>query len=63
MLGALSLTPTQMIISVTVLCMSFPCIATFVVLAKELGARSLFKATLIMLTASLGVGAILNLIL
>ena len=63
MLGALSLTPKQMIISVTVLCMSFPCIATFVVLAKELGARSLFKATLIMLTASLGVGAILNLVL
>jgi len=63
MLGALSLTPKQMIVSVTVLCMSFPCIATFVVLAKELGARSLFKATLIMLTVSLGVGAILNLIL
>ena len=63
MLGALSLAPKQMVISVTILCMSFPCIATFVVLARELGGRSLAKATLIMLISSLGVGVALNLLL
>jgi len=63
MLGALDLTPKQLVISVTVLAMSFPCIATFVVLAKELGVKGLLKSVSIMVATSLVVGAILNVIL
>ena len=63
MLGALPLTAKQMVISVTLLCMSFPCIATFVVLARELGVKGLAKSTAIMLAASLIVGVALNLVL
>lgn len=63
MLGAIELTPSQLVISVTVLAMSFPCIATFVVLAREIGVAGLMKAFGIMLTASLLVGMALNVIL
>ena len=45
------------------LAMSFPCIATFVVLAKELNVSGLLKSMAIMLTATLAVGAAFNLIL
>jgi ferrous iron transport protein B len=63
MLGALNLTPKQLVISVTVLAMSFPCIATFVVLARELGVEGLLKSIAIMVLSSLGVGGLLNLVL
>jgi ferrous iron transport protein B len=63
MLGALPLSTKQTIISVTLLCMSFPCIATFVVLARELGPKGLIKSTMIMLAASLITGITLNIIL
>ena len=63
MLGALDMTPHQLVISVTVLAMSFPCIATFVVLAREIGVAGLLKAFAIMLISSLAVGIGLNLIL
>jgi ferrous iron transport protein B len=63
MLGALDLTPKQLVISVTVLAMSFPCIATFVVLARELGVTGLLKSIVIMALSSLGVGGLLNLLL
>jgi ferrous iron transport protein B len=60
MLMPLGLSPKQLFIAATLLAMSFPCIATFAVLFKELGFRYLVKATLIMITVSLIVGAILN---
>ena len=63
MLGALELTPKQLIISVTVLAMSFPCIATFIVLARELGLKALCQSILIMVVSSFAVGVALNLIL
>jgi len=63
MLGALELTPKQLVVSVTVLAMSFPCIATFVILAKELGPKDMGKSILIMLISSLLVGTLLNVIL
>jgi ferrous iron transport protein B len=63
MLGALQMTPHQLVISVTVLAMSFPCIATFVVLAREIGVSGLLKAFGIMLISSLAVGICLNAIL
>ena len=63
MLGTLDLSVKQLIISVTVLAVSFPCIATFTVLAKELGIRDLIKSTSIMLASMLLVGGALNLLL
>jgi len=63
MLGTLGLTAKQLVVSSTILAMFFPCVATFVLLARELGARDLLKATGIMLAAVLIMGALQNLIL
>lgn len=46
-----------------VLAMSFPCVATFAILARELGIKDILKATGIMIAAALVVGSLLNLIL
>jgi ferrous iron transport protein B len=43
--------------------MFFPCIATFIVLLKELGLTGLLKSTLVMVIAALLTGGLLNLIL
>jgi len=43
--------------------MSFPCVATFVILGKELGARGLLKSVVTMAFSALLAGAMLNLIL
>lgn len=61
MLVPLHLSPKQLFISVSLLAVSFPCIATFVVLLKELGVRYFLKAILLMLGVGLVVGIILNL--
>ncbi len=50
-------------VGAVVLAMFFPCIATFVVLLRELGVVNMLKAVGIMLAASLITGGILNLIL
>ena len=63
MLGTMNLTAGQLTVAVTVLAMFFPCIATFVVLWKELGWADLGKSVLLMLASSLVVGAILNVFL
>ena len=63
MLAPLALTAKQLVISSTVLAMFFPCVATFVVLARELGARDLLKAVGIMIAAALIMGSLQNLIL
>jgi ferrous iron transport protein B len=63
MLAPLGLTAEQLVISTTVLAMSFPCVATFVILTRELGARDMLKATGIMIAAALIVGSVQNLIL
>jgi ferrous iron transport protein B len=63
MLAPLGLTVKQLIIACVVLTMSFPCIATFAVLLKELGILDMLKAALIMLGSALAVGGLLNLIL
>jgi ferrous iron transport protein B len=62
MLAPLALTAKQLVISSTVLAMFFPCVATFVILARELGARDLAKATGIMVAAALIVGSLQNLV-
>ncbi len=63
MLLPLGLDMGQLIVASVVLTMYFPCVATFVVLFKELGAKDLIKATTIMIVSSLLVGGILNVLL
>lgn len=63
MLGALSLSANQLVVGSVVLAMFFPCIASFVVLARELRLKGILAATGIMIAASLVVGSLLNLIL
>jgi len=63
MLAPLGMTVKQLVIGSTTLAMFFPCIATFVVLFKELGVLDTVKSIGIMVTTAIGVGALLNLIL
>jgi ferrous iron transport protein B len=63
MLAPLALTSEQLVVGTVVLAMFFPCIATFVVLLRELGAVAMLKAAAIMLVVALSVGGLLNLIL
>lgn len=63
MLGTLGLTAKQLTVAVTALAMFFPCIATFIVLLKELGTIDTLKSIGIMLISSLLVGGLLNAIL
>jgi ferrous iron transport protein B len=63
MLVPLALSAKQLFIAATLLAVTFPCVATFIVLWKELGFKSLVKSTLIMLSVSIIAGAILNLLI
>jgi len=63
MLVPLALSMKEMIIASVVLTMYFPCVATFIVMFKELGLKDLIKSTLIMMFSTLIVAASLNLIL
>ena len=63
MLAPLALSNEQLVVGSVVLAMFFPCIATFVVLLKELGVINMLKSAGIMITTALLVGWILNLAL
>jgi ferrous iron transport protein B len=63
MFAPLALTNKQLVIGSVVLAMFFPCVATFVVLFRELGARGGLKSIAVMLSAVTLVGGALNLIL
>jgi len=63
MLAPLALSSEQLVVGCVVLAMFFPCIATFVVLLRELGVTGMLKSAGIMVTAALLVGGLLNLIL
>jgi len=60
MLMPLGLTANQLFIGATLLAISFPCVASFVVLAKELGLSGLIKSVLIMAGISIIVGSMLH---
>lgn len=60
MLVPLGLTADQLVVATVTLSMTFPCIATFVVLWKELGARDTVKSLGIMLLTAFAAGGILN---
>jgi len=57
------LSANQLVVGSVVLAMFFPCMATFVVLLRELGVVNMLKATGIMIVTALLVGGALNLIL
>lgn len=59
----LGMTPQQLTISCVILCTYFPCVATFVVLIRELGVMAMLKATGLMIVVTVAVGVVLNLIL
>ncbi len=63
MLGGLDLTANQLVVGSVVLAMFFPCIASFVVLGRELGLKGLLGSIIVMLVATVTVGSLLNLIL
>lgn len=63
MLVPLSLSAGQMVVGSVVLAMFFPCIATFAVMARELGVVDMLKATGVMLAASFIIGGLLNVLL
>ncbi|RPJ83715.1 MAG: ferrous iron transporter B, partial [Acidobacteria bacterium] len=63
LLATMDLTIKQLVVASTLLSMFFPCVATFVVLARELGWRHLGISILVMLVASLAAGSILNLLM
>ncbi len=63
MLAPLALTANQLVIGSVVLAMFFPCIATFVILLRELGVVNMLKSAGVMISTALITGGILNLIL
>jgi len=63
LMAPLALTSKQMVIGSVVLAMSFPCIATFVVLLRQLGLINMLKSFGIMICAALITGGLLNIIL
>ncbi len=63
MLTPLGMTVKQLVVSCVVLSMFFPCVATFLVLLRELGWKDMLKATFIMIFTALLVGGLLNLVL
>ncbi len=62
MLIPLGLSAKELFIAATLLAISFPCVATFIILWKELGFRDLIKSALIMIGTGLIVGGALNFI-
>ena len=63
MLAPMQLTANQLVVASTVLAVSFPCIATFAVLIKEIGVRDMIKTVSMMLIIALIVGTLLHTIL
>jgi ferrous iron transport protein B len=63
MLAPLALSAKQLVVGSVVLAMFFPCIATFVILLRELGIVNMLTSTGIMISAALLTGRLLNLVL
>ena len=63
MLAPLALSNKQLVVACTVLAIYFPCMATFIIMVRELGAKDMAKAASIMIFTALVVGTIMNLVL
>jgi len=61
MLRPLGLSLKQLMVGATVLAVYFPCVATFIVLIKELGVKDMIKSICIMLVTAFLVGSLMNL--
>lgn len=62
MLSPLNLTVKQLMIGCIILAVYFPCVATFVVLMRELGIKDMFKSVFLMIIVAIIVGAVANII-
>ena len=60
LLAPLGLSAKQLVVASTVLAVYFPCIATFVVLIRELGIADMLKSVFIMLVTTIFVGGFIN---
>ncbi|MBN2543579.1 ferrous iron transporter B [bacterium] len=60
MLAPLGLSLRQLIVASAILTIYFPCIATFIVLIRELGVKDMIKSALIMLITAFIVGGLAN---
>ncbi len=63
LLSPLSLTAAQFVVASVVLAMFFPCVATFAILVREIGAKDALKASGIMIVSALAAGGVLNALL
>ena len=63
MFAPLDMSPEQYVIAAVVLAMYFPCVATFMVMLKELGVSGTAKSVALRLVAALIVGSALNFLL
>jgi ferrous iron transport protein B len=63
MFAPLDLSPQQLVVASVVLAMYFPCVATFMVMLKELGISGTLKSVALRLVAALLVGTALHLII
>ncbi|MDP1709742.1 MAG: nucleoside recognition domain-containing protein, partial [Candidatus Komeilibacteria bacterium] len=63
LLATMDLTIKQLVVASTVLAMFFPCIATFIVLIKEIGWRGMAFSVIVMIVFSMLAGGMLNVIL
>jgi ferrous iron transport protein B len=63
MFAPLGMTPEQLVIASVVLAMYFPCVATFMVMLKELGFSGTMKSVGLRFFAALFVGSLLNVLL
>ena len=63
MLRPMGLTTKQLVIACTVLALYFPCLATFIVMMRELGIKDMMKAAGLMLLTAVVVGGLMNLIM
>ncbi len=63
MFAPMDMTPEQLVIASVVLAMYFPCVATFMVMLKELGISGTIKSVILRMVAALIVGTALHLLL
>ena len=63
MFAPLDMTPEQLVIASVVLAMYFPCVATFMVILKELGFSGTMKSVALRLAAALLMGGALHFLL
>jgi len=63
MFAPLGMNAVQLVIASVVLAMYLPCVATFMVMLKELGVSGTMKSMALRLAAALLVGTILHLLL